>query len=41
MKDLDEILKKIDKTKIKSIKLKWKKVLEDRALMDIIVKLYK
>lgn len=41
MKDLDEILKRIDKNKIKSIKLKWEKVLDDKAFCNITVKLHK
>ena len=41
MENLDDILKKIDKTKIKSIKIEWKKVLDDKAFQQITVKLYK
>lgn len=41
MENLEDVLKKVDKTKIKSIKIKWKKVLEDRAFQQITVKLYK
>jgi hypothetical protein len=41
MENLDDILKKVDKSKIKSIKIKWKKVLDDRAFQQITVKLYK
>lgn len=41
MENIDDILKKVDKTKIKSIKIEWKKVLADKAFQQITVKLYK
>jgi hypothetical protein len=41
MEHLDEILKKIDKSRIKSIKVKWEKTFENRAFPKIVVKLYK
>ena len=41
MENLDDILKKVDKNKIKSIKIEWKKVLDDKAFQQITVKLYK
>jgi hypothetical protein len=41
MENLDDVIKKIDKNKIKSIKIEWKKVLEDRAFQQITVKLFK
>ena len=41
MKDLDEILKKIDNDRIKSITIKWEKTLKDKAFPKIVVKPYK
>jgi hypothetical protein len=39
--DIDDLLKRVDKSKIKSIKVKWEKVLDNKAFCNIKIKLYK
>jgi len=41
MEQLNTILKEIDKSKIKSIKVRWEKTFKNKAFPKITIKLFK